>query len=106
MLSWHAITFEIISRCAAWCHAVGRQIHHCCQHDELGPGDVFTSGMVALTYAVDNGEVLMEHLYPANPEALPLDETDAQCRIGNQAGTHTRHFCGDSRGAIWLMAAS
>jgi len=39
---------------------------------ELGPGDVFTSGMVALTNAVDNGEVLMEHLYPANPEALPL----------------------------------
>src|SRR6058998_145902 len=39
---------------------------------ELGPGDVFTSGMVALTYAIDNGEVLMEHLYPASPEALPL----------------------------------
>jgi hypothetical protein len=39
---------------------------------ELGPGDVFTSGMVALTTAVDNGELLMEHLYPANPEALPL----------------------------------
>jgi hypothetical protein len=39
---------------------------------ELGPGDVFTSGMVALTHAVDNGELLMEHLYPANPEALPL----------------------------------
>jgi hypothetical protein len=39
---------------------------------ELGPGNVFTSGMVALTNAVDNGELLMEHLYPANPEALPL----------------------------------
>jgi len=39
---------------------------------ELGPGDVFTSGMVALTAAVDNGELLMEHLYPAKPEALPL----------------------------------
>jgi len=39
---------------------------------ELGPRDVFTSGMVALTNAVDNGELLMEHLYPANPEALPL----------------------------------
>jgi hypothetical protein len=39
---------------------------------ELGPGDVFTSGMVALTHAVDNGELLMEHLYPASPEALPL----------------------------------
>jgi hypothetical protein len=39
---------------------------------ELGPGDVFTSGMVALTSAVDNGQLLMEHLYPASPEALPL----------------------------------
>src|SRR5216117_1114469 len=39
---------------------------------ELGPGDVFTSGMVTLTNAIDNGELLMEHLYPANPEALPL----------------------------------
>jgi len=39
---------------------------------ELGPGDVFTSGMIALTNAVDNGELLMEHLYPATPEALPL----------------------------------
>src|SRR5437588_2011966 len=39
---------------------------------ELGPGDVVTSGMVALTNAVDNGELLMEHLYPASPEALPL----------------------------------
>jgi hypothetical protein len=39
---------------------------------ELGPGDVFTSGMVALTQAVDSGELLMEHLYPASPDALPL----------------------------------
>src|SRR5437762_4266712 len=39
---------------------------------ELGVDDVFTSGMVVLTNAVDSGEVLMEHLYPANPETLPL----------------------------------
>ena len=39
---------------------------------ELGPDDVFTSGMVALTAAADSGELLMEHLYPANPETLPL----------------------------------
>jgi hypothetical protein len=39
---------------------------------ELGPGDVFTSGMVALTNAIDSGELLMEHVYPANLEALPL----------------------------------
>src|SRR5437868_7975792 len=39
---------------------------------ELGAGDMFTSGMVALTHAIDNGELLMEHVYPASPEALPL----------------------------------
>ena len=39
---------------------------------ELGPADVFTSGMVALTNAVDSGELLMEHPYPASPEILPL----------------------------------
>src|SRR5437660_5470233 len=39
---------------------------------ELRPEDVFSSGMVALTTAVDSGELLMEHLYPANPEVLPL----------------------------------
>ena len=39
---------------------------------ELAPSDVFTTGMVALTTAVDNGEVLMEHLYPAEPQVVPL----------------------------------
>src|SRR5213596_4111672 len=39
---------------------------------ELGPDDVFTSGMVALTHAIDSGELLMEHLYPARPEVIPL----------------------------------
>jgi hypothetical protein len=39
---------------------------------ELGPHDVFTSGMVVLANALDSGEVLLEHLYPANPESLPL----------------------------------
>jgi hypothetical protein len=39
---------------------------------ELGPGDVFPSGMAALTTAVNSGELLMEHVYPAKPEALPL----------------------------------
>ena len=39
---------------------------------ELGPEDVFPSGMAALTTAVDSGEVLMEHVYPAKPEAMPL----------------------------------
>jgi hypothetical protein len=39
---------------------------------ELGPKDVFPSGMAALTAAVDSGELLMEHVYPAKPEALSL----------------------------------
>jgi hypothetical protein len=39
---------------------------------ELGPDDVFTSGMVVLANALDSGELLMEHLYPTNPETLPL----------------------------------
>src|SRR5262245_15258324 len=39
---------------------------------ELGPNDVFPSGMAALTTAVDSGGLLMEHVYPAKPEALPL----------------------------------
>lgn len=39
---------------------------------ELTPNDVFLSGMVALTNAVDHGELLMEHVYPADPQALPL----------------------------------
>src|SRR5215475_866105 len=39
---------------------------------ELGPEDMFPSGMAALTAAVDSGELLMEHVYPAKPEALSL----------------------------------
>jgi hypothetical protein len=39
---------------------------------QLRPDDVFPYGMAALTAAVDSGELLMEHIYPAKPEALPL----------------------------------
>jgi hypothetical protein len=39
---------------------------------ELGARDIFTSGMVALTNAVENGELLMEHIYTADPQAMPL----------------------------------
>src|SRR6266699_5970162 len=39
---------------------------------ELGPNDVFTSGMVALTNAVDHAELLMEHVYPADSDVAPL----------------------------------
>ncbi|MFL6528604.1 MAG: hypothetical protein ACJ8IQ_10940 [Chthoniobacterales bacterium] len=38
----------------------------------LTQNDVFTSGVVALTMAVDNGELLMEHVYPADPQAVGL----------------------------------
>lgn len=39
---------------------------------DLGSRDIFTSGMVALTNGVDHGELLMEHLYPADPQVMPL----------------------------------
>jgi len=39
---------------------------------ELTPNDLFTSGMVALTNAVDHGETIMEHVYPSDPQVLPL----------------------------------
>src|SRR6266850_4229899 len=38
---------------------------------ELGSQDIFPSGMVALMSAVDNGELLMEHVYSADPKVLP-----------------------------------
>ena len=39
---------------------------------ELSSSDVFTSGMVALTGSVESPELLMEHLYPAEPQTVPL----------------------------------
>jgi hypothetical protein len=39
---------------------------------ELTQNDIFTSGMIALTNAVDHGEILMEHVYPSDPQVLPL----------------------------------
>jgi hypothetical protein len=39
---------------------------------ELGPNDIFPSGMVALTRAVERGELLMEHLYPGDTNDVPL----------------------------------
>jgi hypothetical protein len=39
---------------------------------ELTSNDVFTSGMVALTNSVDHGETLLEHVYPSDPQVLPL----------------------------------
>ena len=39
---------------------------------ELSSSDIFTSGMVALTGSVENPELLMEHLYPAEPQTVTL----------------------------------
>src|SRR5205814_9198986 len=39
---------------------------------ELSSSDLFTSGMVALTGSIENPELLMEHLYPAEPQTVPL----------------------------------
>src|SRR5580765_6409665 len=39
---------------------------------ELSSSDLFTSGMVALTNSVEDPELLMEHLYPAEPPTVPL----------------------------------
>src|SRR4029077_11444041 len=39
---------------------------------ELSSSDVFTSGMVALTDSIENPELLMEHLYPSEPHAVPM----------------------------------
>src|SRR5215211_3320847 len=39
---------------------------------ELGRDDLFTSGMATLTDAVDYGELLLEHVYPADEQSVPL----------------------------------
>ncbi|MBA2623505.1 MAG: hypothetical protein H0U88_07820 [Chthoniobacterales bacterium] len=39
---------------------------------ELGPNDLFTSGMATLTSAIDYGELLLEHVYPADAQSVPL----------------------------------
>ena len=39
---------------------------------ELGNSDIFADGVVALTISADRGELLMEHVYPAEPQVVPL----------------------------------
>jgi hypothetical protein len=51
-------------------YVVGRYVIEDAQ--ELSSSDLFTSGMVALTGSVENPELLMEHLYPAEPQTMPL----------------------------------
>ncbi len=41
------------------------------QSRELTQDDLFPSGVVALTNAVDYGELLMEHVYPADAQSVP-----------------------------------
>ena len=37
---------------------------------ELSSSDIFTSGMVALSDSVENPELMLEHLYPAEPRTV------------------------------------
>ena len=51
-------------------YVVGRYvIEEAC---ELSSSDLFTSGMAALTDSLENPELLMEHLYPSEPQTVPL----------------------------------
>src|SRR5438270_8493562 len=51
-------------------YVVGRYVIE--EARELSSSDLFTSGMVALTDSVESPELLMEHLYPAEPQTVPL----------------------------------
>ena len=51
-------------------YVVGRYVIE--EARELSSSDLFTSGMVALTDSVENPELLMEHLYPAEPPTVPM----------------------------------
>src|SRR3981081_4159972 len=39
---------------------------------ELSSSDLFTSGMIPRTNSVETPELLMEHLYPAEPQTVPM----------------------------------
>jgi hypothetical protein len=51
-------------------YVVGRYVIE--EARELSTSDIFTTGMIALTGSVENPELLMEHLYPAEPQTVPL----------------------------------
>ncbi|HLW35596.1 MAG TPA: hypothetical protein VKS98_08045 [Chthoniobacterales bacterium] len=51
-------------------YVVGRYVIE--EARDLSSSDIFTSGMVALTDSVENPELLMEHVYPAEPPAVPM----------------------------------
>src|SRR5262252_925834 len=51
-------------------YVVGRYVIE--EARDLSSSDIFTTGMIALTDSVENPELLMEHLYPAEPQTVPL----------------------------------
>jgi hypothetical protein len=51
-------------------YVVGRYVIE--EARELSSSDLFTSGMIALTGSVESPELLMEHLYPSEPHAVPM----------------------------------
>src|SRR5690349_11527028 len=51
-------------------YVVGRYVIE--EARDLNSSDVFTSGMVALTDSVESPELLMEHLYPSEPQTVPV----------------------------------
>ncbi len=51
-------------------YVVGRYVIE--EARDLSSSDIFTSGMVALTDSVEDPELLMEHVYPAEPPTVPM----------------------------------
>jgi hypothetical protein len=48
---------------------------------ELTSSDLFTSGIVVLSFAVDNRTLLLEHVYPADPQMLPIMKQTLHTRL-------------------------
>src|SRR5947209_8367734 len=51
-------------------YVVGRYVIE--EARDLTSSDVVTSGMVALTASVESPELLMEHIYPSQPQTVPM----------------------------------
>jgi hypothetical protein len=49
---------------------------------ELTSSDLFTSGIVVLSIAVGNRTLLLEHVYPADPQMLPAMKQTLHTRLG------------------------
>jgi hypothetical protein len=48
---------------------------------ELTSSDLFTSGIVVLSFAADNRTLLLEHVYPADPRMLPIMKQTLHTRL-------------------------